>query len=159
MKLPYLITTITVCVLLAACSKDKFTTKPQLELKSVNGTSFVTNSNISFNFVVTDKEGDIQDSMWIQKISLVCNDPNNPSDSISRVPTPYLLPVISKSRNLKVDLDVNYTYGSNNPGGYVPISRCAEQRDDSIYFRFWLRDKAGNVSDTVTSETITLLKD
>ena len=154
MKLFYLIAAVATCMLMAACSKDKYTTKPQLELKSVNGSGFITGSNINFKFIVTDKEGDIQDSIWIQKISLVCT-----GDSNLTQPTPYLLPSITTSKNLKIELDVNYTYGSNNAGGYVPIDRCSPQRDDSLYFRFWLRDNAGHVSDTVTSPTITLLKD
>lgn len=158
MKIPLLIVLIAVCVLMATCSKDKYTTKPQLELKSVNGTSFSDFSDIKFQFTVTDKEGDIQDTMWVQKVSLVCNDLSNPSDSINQLPTPYLVPDFTETKNLKVELDVNYTVGTN-AGTYPPISRCSDQRNDSLYFRFWLKDKAGNVSDTVTSETITLQKD
>ncbi len=152
MKLPLLIGIIAICALMATCSKDKYTTKPQLELKSVNGNQFPTNADIQFQFIVTDKQGDIQNKLWVQKISLVC------SDSTSRVPTPYAVPDFTGSKNLKVDLDVNYIYGTND-GRYPGIFRCAAQRDDSLYFRFWLEDKAGNVSDTITSPTIVLLKD
>src|SRR4051812_1636015 len=107
MKLPLLIGIIAICTLMASCSKDKYTTKPQLDLKSVNGNRFSTNADIQFQFIVTDKQGDIQNKLWVQKISLVC------SDSTSRVPTPYAVPDFTGSKNLKVDLDVNYIYGTN----------------------------------------------
>ena len=62
---------------MAGCSKDKYTTKPKLELNSVNGSEFPNQSLLSFKFTVTDKEGDIQDTMWIQKISYSCSDTGN----------------------------------------------------------------------------------
>src|SRR5690349_23477997 len=69
MKLPFLIRIIAICVLMASCSKDKYTTKPQLELQSVNGDIFPSQSTLNFKFNVTDKEGDIQDTLWVQKVS------------------------------------------------------------------------------------------
>jgi len=150
MKIPLLIAIIAVCVLMATCSKDKYTTKPQLELKSINGEAFPRGSDLSFKFNVTDKEGDIQDTMWVQKISYTCGSDGSFLSS-------YLVPDFTSTKNLKVELDVNYSYGSLS-GTYPIISGC-EQRDDSCYFKFWLKDKAGNVSDTVTSSVIKLLKD
>ena len=137
-------------MLIAACSKDKYTTKPILDLKSVNGSEFPNQSLLSFKFIVTDKEGDIQDTMWIQKISYACSD-------IGNFLAPFKVPDFTSSKNLKVELDVNYLYGIST-GQYPPVYGCV-QRDDSCYFKFWLKDKAGNVSDTVTSPTIKLLKD
>ena len=150
MKLRFLIATIAVSVLMTACSKDKYTTNPKLELKSLNGDAFPRGSDLNFKFTVTDKEGDIQDTMWVQKISYSCSD-------IGNFLSYYQVPDFSSNKNLKVELDINYTYGSLN-SSYPIISGC-EQRDDSCYFKFWLKDKAGNVSDTVTSPTIKLLKD
>ena len=155
MKISFLIVAIAVCVLIVACGKDKYNTTPQLEFKSVNGSSFPNGSLVSFKFNVTDKEGDILDTMWIQKFSIIC------PDSDTEVPTPYLLPNFTTTKHLKVELDVNYGYGAGN-SIYVPLDRslCAsnQQRNDSIYFRFWMKDEAGNVSDTVTTDPITLLK-
>ena len=156
MKISFLIVAIAVYVLVAACSKDKYTTTPQLDLKSVNGSSFAAHSLITFKFNVTDKEGDILDTMWVQKISIICPDSN------TEKPVPYLLPDFTTTKHLKVELDVTYAYGAGNDT-YAPIDRalCASnlQRNDSLYFRFWLKDNAGNVSDTVTSPTVTLLKE
>ncbi len=151
MKVKYFIAAMVLCVLMAvACSKDKYTTKPHLELQSLNGSNFPRGSNLNFKFNVTDKEGDIQDTMWVQKISFSCGD-------ISNFLSPYQVPDFTGNKNLKVELDINYSYG-NLSGAYPILSGC-EQRDDSCFFKFWLKDKAGNVSDTVSSATIKLLKD
>lgn len=153
MKLPFLIASIALCVLIAACSKDKYTTKPKLELKSVSGKDFPSKAVLNFQFTVTDKEGDIQNTLWVQKVSLlsICNDTTS-------WPGAYQVPDFSSTKNLKVEMDVNYCYNCGNDSPYPIISGCP-QRDDSCYFKFWLKDKAGNVSDTVTSPTIVLLKD
>lgn len=150
MKVKYLIATFVACALIAACSKDKYATKPHLDLTSLNGNAFPRGSDLNFKFNVTDKEGDIQDTMWVQKISFSCSD-------VGSFLFPYKVPDFTGTKNLKVELDVNYSYG-NLSGTYPIISGC-EQRDDSCYFKFWLKDNAGNVSDTVTSATIKLLKD
>jgi hypothetical protein len=151
MKLSYLIAAIVLCVLMAACSKDKFTTKPKLELKSINGEAFPSGAPLSFKFNVTDREGDIQDTMWVQKISYSCPDVN------VGWPGAYKIPDFTGNKNLKVELDVNYCYNcSVSP--YPVISGC-QQRTDSCYFKFWMKDKAGNVSDTVTTGTLKLLNE
>src|SRR3954454_11801436 len=101
MKLQFLIATIAACVLLAGCTKDKYATKPKLELSSINGSEFTTGSVLSFKFTVTDKEGDINDTMWVQKVSFVCTETN------SGWPGAYKVPDFATTKNLKVDLDVN----------------------------------------------------
>jgi hypothetical protein len=149
MKLSYLIVTVLFCVLMAACTKDKYTTSPKLELKSINGDAFPNQALLSFKFDVTDKEGDIQDTMWVQKISLTCPDQN------LGWPGAYKIPDFTAGKNLKAELDVNYCYNCS-VSSYPIISGC-QQRDDSCYFKFWMKDKAGNLSDTVTTATIKLL--
>lgn len=144
-----LLIAVIACFFITACTKDQYTTKPQLEFKSLNGEAFPKQSNLFFKFTVTDKEGDIQDTMWVQKISFSCRE--------GEFLTGYRMPVFSSTKNLKVELDVNYTYGEL-AGTYPIITGCV-QRDDSCYFKFWIKDLAGNVSDTVTSPTIKLLKD
>ena len=151
MKLQFLIATIAACVLLAGCTKDKYATKPKLELSSINGSEFTTGSVLSFKFTVTDKEGDINDTMWVQKVSFVCTETN------SGWPGAYKVPDFATTKNLKVDLDVNYCYNCGQD--YPPTISGCTQRDDSCYFKFWLKDRAGNVSDTITTSTIKLLKD
>ena len=56
-----ILVTFLVATVLAACGKDKYTTKPQLTFKSVNTTLLQPNQSIQFIIEVTDREGDIQE--------------------------------------------------------------------------------------------------
>ncbi len=97
---------------------------------------------------VTDKEGDIQDTVWVQEVSLSgCN----PDASFTQ---PYQMPSFTPSKDLKATINVNYSYGSTS-GAYPLLPGC-NMKNDSCYFRFWLKDVAGHVSDTVSSPTIVL---
>ena len=128
---------------MAACSKDTYNTTPNLTFKSVNGTIFPQGSQLQFKFDVTDKEGDIQDTMWLEKISYTCGEDGH-------ILSPNTVPNFSARKDLKADIEIDVTYG-------VDLSGCPN-RDDSCYFRFWIKDKGGHVSDTVQSPTIKLLK-
>jgi len=57
---------------ISACKKDEFTSKPQLSFKSINTTSLNQGDVLTFNITFTDAEGDIQDTLWIQKVSKTC---------------------------------------------------------------------------------------
>ena len=50
---------------LIACNKDKFQTKPQLRIKSVNQTTVPVNGSAIFRIEFTDKEGDVIDSFFV----------------------------------------------------------------------------------------------
>lgn len=134
---------------ITACKKSQYTTSPQLTFKSVNATTISRGQLLSFKIDVTDKEGDIQDTIWIQKISYTCPDQGS-------YLSPQAVPKFTPIRDLKGEFDITYLYGGINQG-YPTVSGCS-QKNDSCYFRFWLKDKAQNVSDTISSPTILLLK-
>ena len=64
--------------------------------------------------------------------------------------------LITPTAQLKGILEIGYAYNANVPG-YSPIVGCGT-KNDTAYFRFWLQDKNRNVSDTISSENIVLLK-
>jgi hypothetical protein len=134
-----------------ACKKDTYTTKPQISMKSISATTLSQGDLLTFNISFTDAEGDIQDTLWVQKISRTC--PGTPgAQFISRNRVPNFTP----TSNLKGILEINYAYNANIPG-YSTIVGCGT-KNDTAYFKFWLQDKAKNVSDTLVSENIVLLK-
>ena len=134
-----------------ACKKDTYTTKPQISIKSVNSTTLSQGSLLLFELSFTDAEGDIQDTLFVQKISKTC--PTTPgAQFISKNKVPNFTP----TSHLKGTLEIGYAYNANIPG-YSTISGCGT-KTDTAYFRFWLKDKAKNVSDTITSVNIVLLK-
>ena len=138
-------------VIFYACNKDTYTTKPQISIKSVSSTLLKQGDILLFNIGFTDAEGDIQDTLWVQKISRTC--PQTPgAQFISRNRVPNFTP----TAQLKGILEIGYAYNANVPG-YSPIVGCGT-KNDTAYFRFWLQDKNRNVSDTISSENIVLLK-
>lgn len=130
---------ITVTIVAIACKKDQFTTRPQLKFKSVNGELILSNQSLVFLLQVTDKEGDIKSHIWSEKVSRHCADTET-TDSLN-IPDGF-------PQRKYVDAEIEYAY--ETPPKCVANSAV----DDTCYFKFWIKDEAGNVSDTVTSPTI-----
>lgn len=133
-----------------SCNKDKFNTTPSLKFDSVNTKVLNKGEAIRFNLKVTDEEGDLTDSMFVFKVTRNCTNSNNNGK--------FKIPVFPTNKKLDVEIEVAFAYRNNTlglPAIWEP--QCAN-RNDSCYFRFVLRDKAGNVSDTVNSPEIVILK-
>jgi hypothetical protein len=152
MKTKLLITSVA-ALCFAACSKDKFTTKPQLEFKSVNTQVLYPNQLLEFTIHYTDREGDIQNTMfYIEKVTPNCSIAGSSFvDSMEFTPAG-----VPKQNNAEGDILVRYLYGVQL--GYATLTgpRCAW--NDTCYFRFALRDAAKNSSDTVMSPQIVIIK-
>jgi hypothetical protein len=152
MKTKILLTILVVAVI-AGCGKDNFNTKPTLTFRSVNTKVVPVNGTLTFEFEVTDKEGDITDSIWVKKIRL--NKRVTPTIRDSFFLT---LPEVSKIQKAFVNVDLtynNYLVSARTPptSGNPP-----KAESDSLQFKFVLRDKAKNASDTFTSETIVIIR-
>jgi hypothetical protein len=134
---------VLVTAFLAACDKDTYQTKPQLTLRKVNTNVLSRGQDLVFTIEVTDAEGDIQDSMFIQEIVKNCA---NSGFTNAR----YRMPQFTGTKNLKADIEVTYNYNLVPP-------KCP-QRNDTATFRFWIKDNAKNMSDTLVSPTIVILQ-
>lgn len=133
------------------CQKDAYTTKPQISIKSISRTTISPGDLLLFQIEFTDKEGDIQDTLYVQKLSKVCPNENGVTfTSKNRVPD------FTPTSNLKGILEIGYGYNVNI-SGYESMGSCAN-KTDTAFFKFWLKDKANNVSDTITSQAIVVLK-
>ncbi|MDB5232111.1 MAG: hypothetical protein JWN76_2916 [Chitinophagaceae bacterium] len=144
---------LTLCLItLAACKKDKYETKPQLTFKKVETPVLSSNDQIlKFFLNVTDKEGDIQDTLWVQKITLNCAS----GSFVSKYKVPNFTPIA----NVNAELSVSFQKGNNYDPNYVrllTLSQC--NKNDTCIFKFWIQDNAKNKSDTVTSPTIVITK-
>lgn len=71
MSTKILLTLIAFCILVG-CTKDKYTTKPQLKYKGVNTKVLNRNQTLTFTLEVTDLEGDIQDTIWVEEVVRNC---------------------------------------------------------------------------------------
>ena len=127
-----------------ACKKDKYTSAPQIEYKSINpNTAF---SNVSCNFQdipvltlrVTDAEGDLgfidgSDTSYLFIKNLLTND-------IDSVKLPDIRTAAVK--NFSADIDINLC-------GFLAASTRPRPKTDTLYFEVYVRDFAKNVSNTI----------
>ncbi len=131
-------------LLFAGCNKDKYSTTPSLKFKSVNTTQLSSQQVITFTLSFTDAEGDLTDSIFVQKVDAGCVG-GNFDDS-------YPLPAFPSSKNQQGDILV--TFGYNAGSSYQNIQPPCPPNNDTAFFRFALKDKAQHVSDTVSSPQI-----
>jgi hypothetical protein len=134
---------------LAGCSKDKYATKPSLKFKKVSTNVLSRNQSITFTLEVTDAEGDLQDSIWVQEVVKNC--------ALGGITSRYPMPEMPVLKNLSGDIQICYSYGINLDCPAIREPQC-RNRNDSATFRFWIKDKAKNVSDTVTSSQVVILQ-
>jgi hypothetical protein len=134
------------------CSKDTFNTAPSLKFISVNGSVFPQPSSVNFKLEFTDKEGDISDTLWVQRVSIAAACASDNLSFVDSIP----IPDIGSTHNVKGEFDINFVYPPDMFGN--PDLRACSLNDDTSYFRFWMHDKALHVSDTVQSPNIVLLK-
>jgi len=130
------------------CSKDTFNTEPTLTFESVNATVFPQPSIVTFTLQCTDKEGDVVDTIWVQRISKVSN-----CASLSRIDS-FRIPDFNPPKNTKADFEFTFNYGTIFP----PNLGACSLFDDTSYFRFWMSDNANHTSDTVQSPDLVFLK-
>ena len=141
--------------LLAGCGKDKYQTTPQIKIKSVkvgNITDLLGNTGkvVEFDLTVTDKEGDVQDTIIIDKIDAAS--PACPGNTL--LGDKYKVPDFPGEPNQEVTIKVKYASINVSGYGYLGGSSCTPQTDVSR-FRFIISDKAKN-RDTVTTEPVAL---
>ncbi len=140
---------------LAACKKDKYQTKPSLELKEVKvggiqDAAGTVGSTIEFEITVTDKEGDVEDSIFIDKVDATgkCAGNNLLRDI-------YKIPDYPNNANQKVTFKVRYATINVLGYGLLGGASCPPRKDTS-FFRIVVSDKAGNKSDTLKTGAVAL---
>lgn len=139
-------------VALAACNKDNFKTVPTVKIESI-GPSEVTNGDIiQLLATVTDKEGDLQDSVIVVRKKF-----NGSTlltvDSSARVSLKGLGSPVKD----KIELRISISYGKLLPE-YALFQDLERDFDRNFSVGLIVRDNAGNRSEYVESEQIVLKK-
>ncbi len=129
-----------------ACSKDKFKTQPQIEIKSYNTKVVAPSQNLVITLHFTDKQGDISNGEFVffpVRTNLKPPPPNTTTydDSVSR-------PIPQFPDNTQGEIQFTLPYS------YLHIS---SSENDSLYLKFTAVDRAGNKSDTIQSDNIVVL--
>jgi hypothetical protein len=104
---------------------------------------------IEFALNYTDKEGDIQSHIFVEKLTQNC--PASNFSELDSIPTS-----LPKQKDAKGEIDLTYAYGPNLGAEAIEEPQCQGQNDTCV-FKFALTDLAGHTSDTVTSPVIVLI--
>ena len=146
--LPVIFAILTVGLL--ACDKDKFQTKPTIEIRAISGDFVPLNGSLVIDLDVSDKEGDVQDSVIIIKKRL-----NKRVVTTLRDTLRYTIPGFPETPRTEMQVTIDYQsiLSALNPP-VIPGSNPPQREPDTLQLRLAVRDKAGNTSDTVETSTI-----
>jgi hypothetical protein len=148
---------VSLAVLIIACGKDKYETKPRIEIKDINTKDLFNGQDLRIRLNFYDKEGDLNGgtayairqrlnllplgSSDFDKVDTFPN-PNNPKALPDFPPTDF--------GEITFQLDWNTLIES------APPTSPGVVKNDTVLFRFVVTDKAGNTSDTINTDRIVL---
>lgn len=140
-----------VLFLLAACSKDKYETKPTIRVKDQSAEIVPLNVPFGVTLEFTDKEGDVSDSIIVVRQRLNKRGPVTLAYSLG-IP---VFPSATKGEFV-LDFDYNNYLTLNIPALNIPGSNPVKKERDTLLLKFVARDHAGNKSDTASTQVIVL---
>jgi hypothetical protein len=128
-------------ILSSACDKGKYETKPTLKLKSINGNVIPQNTSFVVQFEFTDKEGDVDDTLFVVRQRL------NLKGQVTMPVLKFQVPQVphQSKGEIKADLDYNRFLTV----GMLPVGSFPNFEPDTMMYHFVLKDRADNLSDTV----------
>ncbi|MEP6844857.1 MAG: hypothetical protein ABI861_02600 [Panacibacter sp.] len=146
-----------ITILMAGCKKGQFTTKPQLKFDSFNTNVVTSPGQLIMTLNYTDKEGDIQDTIYVERRSVNCS-----TDTLRAF---YAIPSnVPEKTNAEGKIVISYSYAPDQQFPDIGDPKCGlndppgTKTNDTCIYRFALSDKAGNVSDTVSSPPVVIVK-
>lgn len=146
----YFLSVFALIILVAtACNKDKFTTIPQVEIKSISPKTVPHGAILQMEGKFTDQEGDIDSALivykWYNGTTVVRKDTFRYKLSDLEIPT--------KTR--EGDIIITFEYNTNNNQNLVPLPGVSI-RDTTATLGLVLKDEAKNRSEYKESEQIRL---
>ena len=132
---------ILLAFVLVACGKDKFETKPRIEIKSYSSKEIHQGESLRIRLNYYDKEGDLDEGTFTairDRLNLLPLGPVDLADSFGS-----LLPKFPPKDQGEINFQIDY--------GRLKESTI---ENDTMVFRFYASDKAGNKTDTITSDKI-----
>ena len=138
-------------LVMAACTKDKFKTVPQVKINSFGPEQVTKGQLIRLTATVTDKEGDVQDSVYVVRKRF------NGTNLLTWDTTRYNITNLGAPKKQEIELQVLFLYGELKPE-VAPIQNLETAADRNFSLGIIVVDKAGNRSEYVESEKILLKK-
>lgn len=135
---------LSLSVLLLACGKDKFETKPSLKIKDYSGKEIVQGETLRIRIDYFDKEGDLSQAPFLgirDRVNLFVLPPQQDKADTFR----YQLPEFPEKNNGEITFQLSYDF-----------LKESITENDTLIFRFSVTDIAGNTSDTISSDKIVI---
>lgn len=133
----------------AACNKDKFQTKPQIKIESQNFDFVPRNQDLQIVLSFTDKEGDVDDSLYLVRTRL---NQRGPYTDIK--PLDYKIPSFPDQPSGEMTVTLTYGFGLTAGISTISIPGSTQKEPDTMALKFVVVDKAKNISDTATANVI-----
>ncbi len=151
MKSAYLILAAVLVIGIAACNKDKAATKPKIKISEFTPTEVSSGGTLFTELEFTDKEGDLGQGQ-LTYIRVRTNKVPIPNPSVNdKIDTfRFALPSFDNKSNGFIQFNVPYSVLDEAP----PLPGHTESYPDTMYFRILVRDRAGNVSDTISTPSV-----
>lgn len=140
----------TLAFTLASCDKDKFETVPKVEITSFGPSEVVKGNLIKLFATVTDKEGDVQDSVVVARKIF------NGNTLLTVDTVRSNLEALNVPSRQTIEIEITYLYGELRPE-LAPIQNGVNV-DRNYALGIYVKDKAGNRSQYVESDKIVLKK-
>ncbi len=141
-------------VVVIACNKDKFQTKPTISIKSLSSDFIPANGSLVITLECTDKEGDVKDTLAIIKNRL-----NKRTTRTVRDTLWYQFPEFPNNMRTEIVATLNYQdiLSAENPP-YIPGSNPPQRELDTLILKLAVKDHAGNKSDTISTKQIIVVR-
>jgi hypothetical protein len=144
MKITY--SALALLLVLFACSKDNFETKPKIEIKSVSSEFVPLGSSLNVRLEFRDKEGDVSDSL------IVIRERMNRNSFAPPFELKYDIPEFPEKS--KGEFEVTIPYSTGLTLNLNPIGSSPNFENDTLRLKFVVKDKAKNTSDTATIDRV-----
>lgn len=136
-------------VTLIACTKNKFKTQPQIEIKSLSPSQVYKGTIFNFKAIVRDKEGDLKDSVLLVRKRF------NGSNLLTVDTIRYSLKKFAFPAKPEIEINAQFSYGELRDG---TIFENLENTDTNLAIGIVITDQAGHRSDYAESGKIVLKK-
>jgi hypothetical protein len=131
-------------LLVISCSKNSYTTKPQISIESIT-TTVAHNGQLQAKLKFTDKQGDLGQGTFTAYRVRLNTFPITPDDSVA---TNYAEPIPDFPDKSLGEFQFNLDAGQMQEHTTV---------NDTLQLKFFVTDRGGNTSDTITSPVIVVL--
>lgn len=132
---------------LIGCNKSNFQTKPQISIKSYNSKEISPGNTLEVSLNYTDKEGDIGQGSFFGARIRQNKKPLSQTDNDQLDTLRYSLPKMPDIDKGVIQMKLDYTF-----------LKESLTENDTLVFKIAIKDRAGNASDTLTTDKIVIKK-